>query len=152
MLVLNFWIRTMDKDSISAKDFPVAETRPELVKGARGNTLDDLTLDAVVNGDVTMEDVRITPQSLLQQARIARDVGRDALAQNFERASEMTQLPQEEVMQVYELLRPGRAGSLSAMQEAASRLREEYGANRLADFVDEAGMVYEARGLFMKRY
>lgn len=142
----------MTDDRLCAADYPIAETRPEMVRGARGKTLDELTLEAAVNGDLTMEDLRITPQALMQQAQIARDVGRAALAQNLERAAEMTALPQDEVMHVYELLRPGRAPSRSALIEAASRLREVYRAPRLADFVEEAAEVYQRRGLFRVRY
>ena len=89
------------KDKLSAKDYPIAETRPEQILGRRKKPLDSLTLEAVIDGEVEIEDFRITPQALLQQAEIARSVGRAALASNLERASEMTKLPQSEVMEVY---------------------------------------------------
>ena len=34
------------------------------MKGARGKKLADITLDAVLAGDVTIEDLRITPTAL----------------------------------------------------------------------------------------
>jgi propanediol dehydratase small subunit len=133
-------------------DYPLAERRPELVRGRRGKGLADLTLEDVLSGEVEMEDLRITPDALLQQAEIARDANRATLAGNFERASEMANLPQELVMEVYELLRPGRAPDKSSLEAAALRLRDEYGAERLAQFVEEAGQVYERRGLFAFRF
>ena len=55
---------TMSDKPLTAKDYPTAETRPERVVGRRGKALSGLTLDAVMAGDVTMEDLRITPQAL----------------------------------------------------------------------------------------
>lgn len=137
---------------LTADDYPVAEKTPERVTGQRGKPLDALTLEAAIAGDLEMEDLRITPQALRQQGQIARSVGRAALAENFERAAEMTALPQEEIMQVYELLRPGRAERRQALLDAAARLRAEYDAPLLAAFVEEAAEVYERRGLFRTRY
>ena len=142
----------MSDKPLTAKDYPTAETRPEHVVGNRGRPLPALTLDAVVSGNVEMEDLRITPQALLQQAQIASSVGRSALAGNLERAAEMTRIPQDEVMAIYELLRPGRAASKASLLEAAQRIRREWNAQNLADFVEEAAHFYEKRGLFRKRY
>ena len=99
-----------------------------------------------------MEDLRITPEALIRQAQIARSAGRTALAGNFDRAAEMTLLPQDVVMEIYELLRPGRAMSKSDLIGMADRLRLEFGAPLLAKFVEEAAAHYEARGLFRTRY
>lgn len=142
----------MSEKQPSAADYPIAETRPESVRGKRGRSLDDLTLEAVVAGDVTMDDMRITPDALLAQAQIARSVGRESLAANFERAAEMTGLPQEEVVRVYELLRPGRAASRAELNAVADQIERDYGARFLAAFVREAGDVYEKRGLFNVRF
>jgi propanediol dehydratase small subunit len=139
-------------DKLSTADYPMAEVRPERVKGARGKTLDDITLDSVVVGDVAMDDLRITPEALLAQAKIARAAGRPALAANFERASEMVNVPQKVIMETYELLRPGRAPDQEKLLSAAQRLRDEFGAERLAAFVEEATRIYERRGLFRFRY
>ena len=64
-------------------DYPLAETQPASVIGPRGKRLSDVTLDAVLDGAVTMEDLRITPDALLAQAEIARDAGRPTLARKF---------------------------------------------------------------------
>jgi propanediol dehydratase small subunit len=139
-------------DRLSTADYPLAEKRPDFVKGARGKALGDITLDSVVAGEIEMEDLRITPDALLAQAEIARAAGRPTLAANFERAAEMVKLPQATIMEVYELLRPGRARDKGALLSAAGRLRSEFAAERLALFLEEAAEVYERRGLFRFRY
>jgi glycerol dehydratase small subunit/propanediol dehydratase small subunit len=133
-------------------DYPLAETQPQSVFGPRGKRLSDVTLDAVLDGSVTMEDLRITPEALLAQAEIARDAGRPTLAENFERAAELVNVPQDVIMQVYELLRPGRAKTKQQLLDAARMLREDYHAARMGAFVEEAAATYEERGLFTFRF
>ncbi len=134
------------------KDYPLAETSPETVTGPRGKTLDALTMDAVAQGEVEVEDIRITPETLARQARVARAAGRDALAENFERAAEMTRLPEAEIMRIYELLRPGRASSAAQLDGVARRLEEDYAAPRLAAFVRQAAAQYDRRNLYRQRF
>ena len=138
--------------TLTVADYPLAETRPDLVKGKRGNTLADISLDAVIGGQVTMEDLRITPEALKSQAEISRAAGRPTLALNFERAAELVEVPQDFIMAVYELLRPGRATSKQQLLDAAQTMREEHKAERIARFIEEAAETYEGRGLFTFRY
>lgn len=142
----------MSADKLTVADYPLAEKRPDLVRGKRGKSVDELTLDAVLDGTVTMEDLRITGLALAQQAEIARAVGRPTLAENFERAAELVEVPGETIMQIYELLRPGRAQTKDQLVAAARDLRDTHGAQRMAAFVEEAAEVYERRGLFRKRF
>ncbi len=142
----------MSKSDLTAADYPLAERRPELVRGARGKALEDLTIEAIASGDVGMEDLRITPNALRQQAAIARSAGREALARNFEKAAELAEIPQEEIMAFYELLRPGRAAEKQILLDAAIRLRDTFNAPLAAAFFEEAADVYERRGLFKFRY
>lgn len=138
--------------SFDVKDYPVAEKHPDKVKGARGKALPEITLDAVLDGHVTIEDLRITPHALETQAHIARAAGRPRLADNFLRAADLVAVPQDVVMRAYELLRPGRATSRADLSAMATLMRETYKAKRIAAFIDEAAEVYERRGLFTKRY
>ena len=142
----------MGHGKLTAADYPLAEKRPELVKGPRGKRLEEVTLDHVMSGDITMEDLRITPDALRMQADVARSAGRPMLAANFERAAELVAVPQDLIMKVYELLRPGRAKNKEARLDAAATVRAEYGAERMAAFVEEAAAVYERRGLFTYRF
>jgi glycerol dehydratase small subunit/propanediol dehydratase small subunit len=114
--------------------------------------MSDITLKAVLDGEVTMEDIAITPEALRAQADIARSAGRPTLADNFERAAELTAVPQDEIMAVYELLRPGRSRSPDPLLEAAERFETVHGAVRMATFLREAAAVYARRGLFSFRF
>ena len=142
----------MSGGKLSSADYPLAEKHPELVKGGGGKALSDVTLDRLVAGEVTLDDLRITPEALRLQAEIAAAANRGRLAENFERAAELVAVPQDFIMQVYELLRPGRARSKQPLLAAARQLRDTYKAARIAAFVEEAAEVYERRGLFTYRF
>jgi propanediol dehydratase small subunit len=142
----------MSEERLSIADYPLAENRPEIVRGKRGKGLDEITLEALLEDRVTIEDLRITEAALRQQAEIARAAGRGTLAANFERGAELVDVPQDTIMRIYELLRPGRAQSQDELLAAARELRDQYGAQRMAAFVEEAASVYQRRGLFKKRF
>ncbi len=142
----------MTEAKLTAADYPLAEKRPDMVRGKRGKTIGAVTLNGVISGDVTLEDLSITKRALNQQAEIARDAGRATLAQNFERAADIVDVPQETIMRLYELLRPGRAQSKAQLIAAAGELESKYGATVMAAFIKEAADVYERRGLFRRRY
>lgn len=137
---------------LTVADYPLAETQPERIAGKRGKRLSEITLDAVLASGITMEDLRITPKALCDQAEISRAAGRPTLALNFERASELVDVPQDYIMEIYELLRPGRAQSKQQLLEAAKILRDTHKAARVAAFVEEAAETYERRGLFTYRF
>lgn len=142
----------MSGPKLTIADYPLAEKRPELVKGRSGRQLEDISLDRVVAGEVTLADLTITPEALRMQAEIAAAANRRTLADNFERAAELIDVPQDVLMDIYELLRPGRAPSKDRLVDAARRLRDTYGATRMAAFVEEAAEIYERRGLFTYRF
>jgi propanediol dehydratase small subunit len=140
------------RTGLSVADYPLAEKRPDLVLSARNKRLADLTLEAVERGEVALEDFRITPRALRLQAEIAEAAGRPTLAKNFQRAAELVDVPQETLLRIYELLRPGRAKSKTELLDAAALLRQQYGATIMAGFVEQAAEVYERRGLFTYRF
>lgn len=140
------------KHKLTLADYPLAETRSADVKGARGKSLDDITLNALLAGDVTMEDLRITPKALADQAEISRAANRPTLALNFERAAELVNVPQDFIMTAYELLRPGRAKSKQEILDVARIFRTQHNAPAIANFFEEAAEIYERRGLYNKRY
>jgi propanediol dehydratase small subunit len=142
----------MSEERLSTADYPLAEKRREIVRGKRGKGLDEITLEALLEDRVTIEDLRITTAALRQQAEIARAAGRGTLAANFERGAELVDVPQDTIMRIYELLRPGRAQSQKELLAVAQELRDRYGAKGMAAFVEEAAAVYERRGLFKKRF
>jgi len=142
----------MSEEGLSIADYPLAEKRRDIVRGKRGRGLDEITLEALLEERITLEDLRITEAALRQQAEIARAAGRGTLAANFERGAELVDVPQDTIMRIYELLRPGRAQSQEELIAAARELRDQYGAKSIAAFLEEAAEVYERRGLFKKRF
>ena len=137
---------------LTIADYPLAETRSDKIHGQRGKSLDEITLDAVMAGKVTMEDLRITPQALADQAEISRAAKRPTLALNFERAAELVGVPQDFIINSYEMLRPGRAKSKEQLLKVAKTFRLTYKAERMAKFIEEAADIYERRGLFTYRF
>ena len=137
---------------LTIKDYPLAENRPETVRGKGGKSIGQITLQAVLSGDVTMADLQITPQALRDQAEIAADAGRQTLALNFRRGAELVEVPQDLIMSTYELLRPGRAQRKQDLLDRAELLREQYNGDGIADFIVEAADIYEKRGLFTYRF
>jgi propanediol dehydratase small subunit len=140
------------KRKLTIADYPLAETRSAEMRGKRGKSLDEITLDAVMKCNIDMEDLRITPQALADQAEISRAAERTTLAANFDRAAELVNIPQDVIMNAYELLRPGRAKSKQQILELAQVFLHTYNAPRMAEFLNEATEVYERRGVFTRRY
>jgi propanediol dehydratase small subunit len=126
------------------RDYPLASHRPELVRTPTGKRLDEITMQAVLAGDVVAEDLRIAPDTLRLQAQIAESAGRAQLGQNFRRAAELTALPDEKVLGVYNALRP-HASTKEELLEIAEELERDYSATLCGRLVREAVDVYERR-------
>ena len=105
-----------------------------------------------MSGQLDQGDITITADSLRLQAEVARAAGRDCLAENFERGADLVAVPDDVMLETYELLRPGRATSARELLNAAQSFRDTYGAERIARFIEEAAEVYERRGLFRRRF
>lgn len=127
------------------KDFPLAEKRPELVKSMKGLNLNDITLEKVVAGELSFDDVKIRPETLEYQAQIAESAGRPRIAVNLRRAAEMTKIPDERLLQMYDSLRPYRC-TKAELLAIAEELESQHQAKICAAFVREAADVYEQRG------
>ncbi|MGX6447594.1 diol dehydratase small subunit [Patulibacter sp. S7RM1-6] len=127
-----------------ARDYPLGQHRPELLRTPTGRTLEDLTLERALAGEVTAEDVRIAPDTLALQAQVAEAAGRPQLAENFRRAAELTAVPDERVLEIYAALRPN-ASTKDELLAIAAELEETYGASANAELVRDAAAVYERR-------
>ena len=141
-----------EKLDILNEIYPVGEKQPDRVSTRKGRSLHDLTLDNLLTGDVTASDFGITAEGLRLQATIAEQAGRPNLAQNLRRGAELVEIPDDVLLNVYEMLRPGRAQSADDLRSTANRLRDTYGAKETASLFDEAALVYELRGIFQRRY
>lgn len=103
------------------------------------------TVQAAVDGKLQSSDLRMDPATLEHQAAVARDGGNPQLAENFLRAAELAILDGDEVMDLYEALRPHR--STAAELEDLRASLEARGASRCAELVRHAAVVYARRGL-----
>ncbi|MFZ4485725.1 MAG: diol dehydratase small subunit [Candidatus Nanopelagicales bacterium] len=112
-----------------------------------GKPVGEVTLDALRAGDLGADDVRIHPETLVEQARVATANGNPQLAENFLRAAELAGLPDNRVMAIYESLRPRR--STAAQLEGIATELEELGAVRNAALIREAAQVYQDRNLLL---
>lgn len=128
-----------------ATDYPIGLKRPDLVTTPEGRTLAQLTFAELRAGRLPAGDLRATPETLRRQADVARAAGRSQLADNLERAAELTAVPDDVILDLYSALRPGRStpGDLAAW---ADRLEHQYEAPAVADFIREAAHIYRSRG------
>jgi propanediol dehydratase small subunit len=71
--------------------------------------LDQLTLEAVVAGEVDTDDLRISGETLKMQAAVAERAGFRQFTENLLRASELVGIPEGKILEIYEALRPRRS-------------------------------------------
>lgn len=126
--------------------YPLGEKSPHKIQSARGRPYTEIQLDHLLANNLTEEDFRIHAETLRTQAEISQQAGYFLLAQNFIRASELTRVPNEELLEMYESLRPGRA-TYSRLIEIATRLESVYQAPSCASLFREAAEVYRLRSL-----
>jgi propanediol dehydratase small subunit len=141
-----------DEVTQTATLYPASERQADRICSPGGHRLNDLTLKNALAGKLTAQDIGITPEALRHQSEVARSVGRSCLANNFERGAELTSVSQDEILETYELLRPGRARNKQELLDLAGRYRESHAAPHIARLIEEAAEVYELRGLFQKRF
>lgn len=120
--------------------------KQETMCSATGRRLDALNMEAIIQGQLTAEDFRISAETLRAQADVAEAAGYRQLAENFRRAAELTGISNEEVLAMYNTLRPGRT-TYRELLALAERLECEFNASLTAALVREAAEVYLARGL-----
>jgi len=120
----------------------------EKQKGFSGKQVSEVTVEAIRRGDITLDDVRIHPDTLAHQADVAKTNGNPQLAANFLRAAELTSLSDEMVLGYYDALRPGRSTAQDLLN-IANTLQAQ-GAERNAELFRQAADVYARRGLTAK--
>ncbi|MEZ4622519.1 MAG: diol dehydratase small subunit [Caldilineaceae bacterium] len=113
----------------------------ENLTAASGRTADGVTLEHLA--ELSPEDLRISDETLRAQATVAAQSGFAQLAENLTRAAELTKVPNEELLMMYEKMRPGRA-TLAEMVALADRLEQAYEAKETAMLVREAAAVYQS--------
>jgi propanediol dehydratase small subunit len=110
-----------------------------------GKPLEDVTVAAAVAGELSGDDFRIHPDTLRTQAAAAERGGNPQLGSNLLRAAELSQFGDDDLLAMYDLLRPGRATE-AELRALHSRLAQA-GAESVAKLVSEALSTYARRGL-----
>lgn len=126
--------------------YPLMDDAASL-QAASGRTADGVTLAHLA--ELSPDDLRISAETLRAQAVVAAQNGFSQLAENLTRAAELTAVPNDELLMMYERMRPGRA-TLSEMTSLADRLESLYGATQTAALVREAAVIYQERKLLKK--
>lgn len=132
----------MAQNTVDKNDYPLSAKRRELVRSATGKGLDDLTLEQAVSGGIGFDDFKIRPETLEYQAQIATSAGRPHIAANLRRAAEMTRIPDERILEMYNALRPYRS-TKQEMLDMATELEVTHKAPVCAALVREAAETYE---------
>lgn len=126
--------------------YPLIDKHPEVIRSKTGKKLEDVTIDNIVNGEIGIEDVSISKETLILQAEVARQAGRIQLAQNFIRAAELIRIPDNEILEIYNKLRPYRSTE-EELKELIIKLEDRYDAKVCADFVRNTLEIYKKRDI-----
>jgi propanediol dehydratase small subunit len=116
-----------------------------MIRSASGRDLDDLNLEGVLSGELTADDFRISRETILHQAEAAQAHGYHQLAANLRRAAELTAFSNQELLEIYSSLRPGRS-TYEQLIALSDRLENEQHAHLTAEFIREAAEIYKRRG------
>ncbi len=127
--------------------YPLLEKHPNLIAGKTGKKLSDISIDKVIDGSLGIEDLSISADTLMLQAKVALDSSRPQLAENFVRASELIAIPDDEILSIYNAL---ALYFLSKLLAIADSLDKKYKANVCAAFIRETTEVYKKRGILRR--
>jgi propanediol dehydratase small subunit len=111
-----------------------------------GKRPEDITITSILNGEIGAEDIKISKEVLQYQGEVARKSGRPQVDENFKRAAELVDIPDELIFEIYNKLRPNRATKQELM-ELAHLLSHKYKAYNCAKLVSEAAQIYEKRSI-----
>ena len=130
---------------VDASSYPLGEKIPDEIKSASGKKLSEFTFEKVRSGELGAADFRIAPETLQMQAQVAESVDRDSLGRNMRRAAELIKVPDDELLDIYNALRPYRS-TKAELNAIADKIEKDYGCVVNAKFIREAADVYEKRG------
>lgn len=128
--------------------YPLGEFEKEQIRSKTGKKLTEITLDEVMKGHISSDDIKISKEMLKAQGQVAKETGNDPMEKNFERAAELVDVPDDVILKMYDKLRPNRSTKLELVQ-MAQELIEKYNAKNCARLVMEAAEVYEKRGILL---
>ena len=129
--------------------YPLGEHERERIVSRTGKKLSDITLDEVLKGHISSDDIKIAPATLKAQGQVAKEAGNGPMEKNFERAAELTRVPDDIILKMYNKLRPNRS-TRQELEQMAQELQNTYQAPNCAQLVREAAEVYEKIGILLK--
>lgn len=115
------------------------------IRSYSGRPIEEVTVESVVAGELSADDLRIHPDTLREQAEIAAKHGNPQLAANLCRAAELTVVSDKRLLEIYEALRPHR--STERDLEVIAQELDALGATLTATMVREAREAGIRRGL-----
>lgn len=130
-------------------EYPLRESAADALLTHSGRALSDITAESIAADEFTGDDLRTHADTLRRQAAIARAGGYPQLAANLLRAAELTDVPNEELLKIYEMLRPERA-SYDELTRLADYLEATYSATENAAFIRDAATIYRERNLLRR--
>lgn len=134
---------------VTDANYPLGEKMADSLYTPTGVKLTDITMESVMSGKVTSNDVKIAPETLEMQAQVAESVGRHAFARNLRRAAELIAVPDDRVLEIYNALRPYRS-TKAELIAIADELENQYNCKINGAFVREAADLYDQRGRLKK--
>lgn len=136
----------MSNDKHHTYRYPLGQHHRNEIVTKSGRPLNALGLDQVLAGNVGPDDVSVSDKTLELQAQFARDAGYHKVAENLTRAAEMTRIPNDEIMAIYEALRPGRS-TYYQLISLSQRITGIYDAEHTGAYIREAADAYRDTGL-----
>ena len=128
--------------------YPLGVHHKDSISSKTGKKLTNITLDEVIKGHVSSDEIKISKETLKAQGQVAKANGNAPMEKNFERAAELVDVPDDVILKMYDKLRPNRSTKLELVK-MAEELIEKYNAKNCARLVLEAAEVYEKRGILL---
>ena len=129
-------------------NYPLGQNEADTITSKTGKKLSQITLDEVKRGNVAADDIKISPEMLRRQGKVAASVDNPQMEANFERAAELSSVPDDVILTMYNKLRPNRS-TKKELVLMAQELLEKYHAPHGAKLVLEAAEIYEKRGILL---
>ena len=126
--------------------YPVSQNHSDIVHTATGIKLEDVNLEAVMEGWINPGDLTISSDTLLIQAEVAEEAGYPQLAENLRRAAELVFVPADRILHIYNALRPHRS-TYEELELLADELEKRYEAEAITRMIREAAEAYRTREL-----
>ena len=129
-------------------NYPLGKNEADTITSRTGKKLSQITLEEVKRGNVNADDIKISSEMLKRQGQVAAEADNPQMQANFERAAELVNVPDDVLLNMYNMLRPNRSTKRQILV-LAQELLETYKAPHCAKLVLEAAEIYEKRGILL---